>query len=137
MMLRNSAARQGYRFLFNNTYGAAARTWSRSFAADAAAAPAVAASVDKVADQKPRHTRTRREFDLMNVYDAVAVCKQNCWAKFDESIDIAVQLGVDPRKPNQAIKGVAQLPHGNGKKVRVCVFATGDVSEERSLEEQR
>ena len=51
--------------------------------------------------------------------------KQFATARFDETVDLAVNLGVDPRKPNQSIKGVARLPHGNGKKVRVAVFATG------------
>lgn len=60
-----------------------------------------------------------------NIYKAVEIAKKIAWAKFDESVDISVVLNVDPRKPNQAVKGVAQLPHGTGKTVRVCVFARG------------
>jgi large subunit ribosomal protein L1 len=52
--------------------------------------------------------------------------KELSWAKFDETIEITVQMGLDPRKPNQAVKGLASLPNGTGKLVRVCVFASGD-----------
>ncbi len=48
--------------------------------------------------------------------------------KFVETVDMAIQLGVDPRKPNQSVRGVQALPHGTGKSVRVAVFAKGDVS---------
>ena len=47
--------------------------------------------------------------------------------KFVETVDMAIQLGVDPRKPNQSVRGVQTLPHGTGKSVRVAVFARGDV----------
>ena len=46
-------------------------------------------------------------------------------ARFDETVDMAINLGVDPRKPNQSVKGMARLPHGTGKKVRIAVFASG------------
>ena len=49
--------------------------------------------------------------------------RQHTWAAFDETFEIAVNLGVDPRKPNQTIRGMAKLPHGVGKAVRVAVFA--------------
>lgn len=62
----------------------------------------------------------------INIIDAVKLVKDRSWAKFDETIEISVNLGLDPRKPNQSIKGVASLPNGTGKKVRVCVFAMGD-----------
>jgi len=52
--------------------------------------------------------------------------KANAWTRFNETVDISVNLGLDPRKPNQSIKGTAKLPHGAGKKVRVGVFATGN-----------
>ncbi|KAJ1408123.1 ribosomal protein L1-like protein [Ochromonadaceae sp. CCMP2298] len=61
-----------------------------------------------------------------NIHDAVKMIKDLSWAKFDETIEITVQMGLDPRKPNQAVKGVASLPNGTGKTVRVCVFASGD-----------
>jgi large subunit ribosomal protein L1 len=49
-------------------------------------------------------------------------------AKFDESVDIVVRLGLDPRKPNQSVRGVLKLPHGTGKQVRIAVFARGDAA---------
>lgn len=61
----------------------------------------------------------------LNVHHAVDFMKKACWARFDESIEVAVRLGVDPRKPNQAIKGIASLPHGTGKSIRIGVFANG------------
>lgn len=60
-----------------------------------------------------------------NIYHAIDLMRKNAYAGFNETIDLAINLGVDPRKPNQAIKGVCQLPNGNGKKVRVAVFANG------------
>eukprot|EP01040_Poterioochromonas_malhamensis_P017004 gene17004-19445_t len=61
-----------------------------------------------------------------NIHDAVTLVQQLSWARFDESVDIVINTGLDPRKPNQNVKGVAKLPHGQGKKVRVCVIAQGD-----------
>eukprot|EP01041_Mallomonas_annulata_P002514 gene2515-4892_t len=63
--------------------------------------------------------------DPLNVNIAIEKVKELVWAKFDETVEIAVNLNVDPRKPNQSIKGVAALPHGTGKKVRVGVFTQG------------
>ena len=53
--------------------------------------------------------------------DAIQLIKENATAKFDESVDIAVRLGVDPRKADQNIRGTVSLPHGSGKSVRVLV----------------
>ena len=61
-----------------------------------------------------------------NVHDAVNLVKSYARARFVETVDLAIRLGVDPRKPNQSIKSVAKLPHGTGKSVRVAVFAMGD-----------
>jgi large subunit ribosomal protein L1 len=58
--------------------------------------------------------------------DALSVVKQTATAKFDESIDVAVNLGVDPKKSDQTVRGSVVLPAGTGKKVRVAVFAQGD-----------
>lgn len=55
--------------------------------------------------------------------DAVKIVKENATAKFDETIDLAINLGVDPKHSEQMIRGVCRLPHGNGKTVRVAVFA--------------
>jgi len=51
-------------------------------------------------------------------------------AKFDEGVDVAVRLGVDPKKPDQMVRGTAVLPHGTGKKVKVLVFAKGQKEKE-------
>lgn len=60
------------------------------------------------------------------VLDAIALIKDTATAKFDESIDVAVQLGIDPRKSDQLVRGSVVLPAGTGKSVRVAVFAQGD-----------
>ncbi len=56
--------------------------------------------------------------------------KDNAKAKFDESVEIAMVLGVDPRHADQMVRGTVNLPHGTGKTVRVAVFARGDKAEE-------
>jgi len=61
---------------------------------------------------------------------ALAIVKECATAKFNESIDIAVQLGVDPRKSDQVVRGSVVLPAGTGKTVRVAVFAAGDKAEQ-------
>ena len=58
--------------------------------------------------------------------EAVAFAKANTIAKFDETVDVAVRLGVDPRKADQMVRGTVNLPNGTGKTARVLVFATGD-----------
>src|ERR1700758_1193355 len=58
-----------------------------------------------------------------SVEDAVKLVKANATAKFDESIEIAVNLGVDPRHADQQVRGVVNLPSGTGRDVRVAVFA--------------
>lgn len=60
---------------------------------------------------------------LYSIEEAVAVVKETATAKFSESVDIAVRLGVDPKKADQAIRGTVALPHGIGKEVRVLVLA--------------
>ena len=67
-----------------------------------------------------------KNFDKNQVFslkEAIDLVKQNATAKFDETIDLAINLGVDPKHADQMIRGVCQLPHGNGKTVRVAVFA--------------
>lgn len=63
---------------------------------------------------------------LYSLKDASALIKEVASAKFDESVDIAVRLGVDPRKANQMVRGVVTLPHGTGKDVRVLALVTPD-----------
>jgi len=62
--------------------------------------------------------------------EAIELVKKTAPAKFDETVDIAVRLGVDPRKQDQAVRGVVVLPHGTGKTKRVLVFAKGDKAKE-------
>lgn len=61
---------------------------------------------------------------------AIEILKQGATAKFDESIDVALKLGVDPRHADQQVRGTVILPHGLGKTVRVAVFAQGDKARE-------
>ena len=63
---------------------------------------------------------------LYSLKDASALIKVVASAKFDESVDIAVRLGVDPRKANQMVRGVVTLPHGTGKDVKVLALVTPD-----------
>ncbi len=62
--------------------------------------------------------------------DAIKIVKENANAKFDETVDLAINLGVDPKYADQMIRGVCPLPHGNGKTVRVAVFAQGEKADE-------
>jgi len=61
--------------------------------------------------------------------EAVALVKKNAVAKFDETVEVALNLGVDPRHADQMVRGVVTLPNGTGKTVRVAVFAKGDKAE--------
>ena len=65
---------------------------------------------------------------LYTVDEAVSLVKKTGSAKFDETVDLASRLGVDPRQADQNIRGTVTLPHGTGKSVRVVVFAQGDLA---------
>jgi large subunit ribosomal protein L1 len=67
---------------------------------------------------------------LYSVEDAVKLVKNGAKAKFDETIEISMNLGVDPRHADQMVRGVCALPHGSGRKLRVGVFAKGAKAEE-------
>lgn len=67
---------------------------------------------------------------LYDLDNAVRMVKERATAKFDETIEVALGLGVDPRHADQMVRGVVQLPNGTGKTVRVAVFARGDKAEE-------
>jgi large subunit ribosomal protein L1 len=74
----------------------------------------------------------RAKVDRNRVYpmaEALALIKDLASAKFDESVDVAVNLGIDPRKSDQVVRGSVVLPAGTGKSVRVAVFAQGDKAE--------
>ena len=64
--------------------------------------------------------------------EAIKLIKDNAKAKFDETIELSMNLGVDPRHADQMVRGVVNLPHGTGKSIRVGVFAKGDKAEEAS-----
>ncbi len=67
---------------------------------------------------------------LYAIEEAVKLVKGGAKTKFDETIEVALNLGVDPRHADQMVRGVCQLPHGSGRKLRVGVFAKGDKAEE-------
>ncbi len=69
---------------------------------------------------------------LYSPYQALKWIKDNHFAKFDESVDISFNLGVDPRKADQIVRGTIVLPHGTGKTPKVLVFAQGDKAAEAS-----
>ena len=80
-----------------------------------------------------KHRETYKKVDRLKEYSAVEAIeflKQNSNVKFDETVEIAVMLGVDPRKSDQAVRGAAVLPNGLGKTVRVLVFAQGEKENE-------
>jgi len=80
-----------------------------------------------------RTTQARAAFagkSLVSVEEAVSLIKGNSKAKFDETVEIAMNLGVDPRHADQMVRGTVNLPNGTGKTVRVAVFARGPKAEE-------
>ncbi|NWF98943.1 MAG: 50S ribosomal protein L1 [Nitrospirae bacterium] len=75
----------------------------------------------------------KEKIDLTRQYtleEAMKIVKESSCAKFDETVDLAVNLGVDPRKSDQMVRSTVVLPHGIGKKVRVLVFAKGEKEKE-------
>ena len=64
---------------------------------------------------------------------ALEIVKKSAFAKFDETVEVAVRLGVDPKHADQAVRGTVVLPAGTGKSVRVLVIATGDKAKEAAL----
>ena len=80
-----------------------------------------------------RYVESAKLVDRTNLYDveeAVSIIKKTANAKFDETIEAHIKLGVDGRHADQQVRGAVVLPHGTGKKVRVLVFAMGDKVEE-------
>ena len=72
---------------------------------------------------KARELRTKPEYALE---EAVKLLKQGHYVKFDESVDVAMRLGVNPKQSDQMVRGTVVLPHGIGKTVRICVLASGE-----------
>lgn len=76
-----------------------------------------------------RMKSVRESIDRSKIYpidEAISLLKDTSKVKFPESVDVAVRLGVDPRKSDQVVRGATTLPHGTGKEVRVAVFAQGE-----------
>lgn len=80
-----------------------------------------------------RHTANRAAVDKLKRYEvseALGLLKQASSAKFDESVEVAIRLGVNPKKSDQMVRGVCKLPNGSGRTVRILVFAKGDKEQE-------
>ena len=80
-----------------------------------------------------KYTEAAKLVDRMVQYDvaeAISLVKKTAVAKFDETVEAHVRLGVDSRHADQQVRGAVVLPHGTGKTVRVLVFAKGDKAEE-------
>jgi large subunit ribosomal protein L1 len=86
-----------------------------------------------MAKQGKRLRKAREGIDpttLIALPEAVKLVKERASTKFDETVEVAINLGVDPRHADQMVRGVCQLPNGTGRSVRVAVFAKGDKAEE-------
>ena len=82
-----------------------------------------------MAHDSKRYKAVKSKVEHMKLYpvqDALKLVKQNATAKFNESVDVSINLGVDAKKSDQAVRGSIVLPQGTGKSVRVAVFAQGD-----------
>jgi large subunit ribosomal protein L1 len=80
-----------------------------------------------------KHVDALKKYDRDQFYaptEAVTIVQAAANAKFDETVEVAVRLGVDPRKADQMVRGTVALPSGTGKDVRVAVFAAGEAAEE-------
>ncbi|NLY49733.1 MAG: 50S ribosomal protein L1, partial [Firmicutes bacterium] len=80
-----------------------------------------------------RYREAAAKFERGRIYEAEEafdILKQFPPAKFDETVEVAMRLGVDPRHADQQVRGAVVLPHGTGKKVRVLVFAKGEKAKE-------
>jgi large subunit ribosomal protein L1 len=83
--------------------------------------------------QGKKYVDANKRFERDNLYtpsEALELVKSIAAAKFDESVEVAIRLGVDPRKADQMVRGTVGLPAGTGKDVRVAVFAAGDAAQE-------
>ena len=79
--------------------------------------------------QGKKYSDATKRYDREHAHssaEGIAVCKTLATKNFDESIDVSIRLGVDPRKADQMLRGTVALPSGTGKDVRVAVFAAGD-----------
>ena len=87
-------------------------------------------------DHGKRYKNARQQVDRKKTYtveDAVGLALDMPKAKFDETVEVAFRLGVDPKKADQMVRGTITLPHGTGKSARVAVFAVGDYTNRPGL----
>ncbi|MBW2039144.1 MAG: 50S ribosomal protein L1 [Deltaproteobacteria bacterium] len=80
----------------------------------------------KYIEAKKKVDRTKR----YNLEEALDLLSETSYARFDESVDVAIKLGVDPKKPDQMVRGTVVLPNGTGKEVNILVFAQGEKEKE-------
>lgn len=83
--------------------------------------------------QSPRYVEIAKQVDqdvTLDINSAIALVKKTATAKFVESVDLAIRLGIDPRKSDQNVRGLTNLPHGTGKIKKVAVLAKGDLAAE-------
>lgn len=86
-----------------------------------------------MAKHSKKYLAAVKQFDgaaLHRLDDAIAIAKKVAYSRMDESVDLAVNLGVNPKYPDQMVRGAVALPHGTGKTVRVLVFAKGEKIQE-------
>src|SRR5918993_1454294 len=86
-----------------------------------------------MAGESKRYKALKSKVQHMKLYpvqDALKIVKENATAKFNESVDVSLNLGIDAKKSDQAVRGSVVLPQGTGKSVRVAVFAQGDRAEQ-------
>jgi large subunit ribosomal protein L1 len=84
-----------------------------------------------VTTQAKRYVDASRMFDRNQLYspaDAIRILREMPGTKFDETVELSIRLGVDPRKADQMVRGTVSLPHGTGRSVRVAAFAAGDAA---------
>jgi large subunit ribosomal protein L1 len=84
-----------------------------------------------VTTQAKRYVDASRMFDRNQLYspaDAIRILREMPGTKFDETVELSIRLGVDPRKADQMVRGTVTLPHGTGRSVRVAAFAAGDAA---------
>jgi len=89
-----------------------------------------------MAHDSKRYKALKTKVEHMKLYpvqDALKLVKDNATAKFNESVDVSINLGVDAKKSDQAVRGSIVLPQGTGKSVRVAVFAQGIARSRRAM----
>lgn len=88
---------------------------------------------ERMANSSKRHVANKSKIDREKRYDvveALEILKSASPAKFDETVEVAVRLGIDAKKSDQMVRGAVSLPNGTGKQVRILVFAKGEMEEE-------